>query len=75
MNTNLDLTKDEIEYLQSILTRYNREECVDSLFTEGTGNQKYIKTDNYKSWTAKQKKIRMLEDIIMKLKEKQNEKV
>ena len=73
MNTNLDLTKDEIEYLQSILTRYNREECVDSLFTEGTGNQKYIKTDNYKSWTAKQKKIRMLEDIIMKLREKQNE--
>jgi hypothetical protein len=51
---------EEIKYLKSIYSRYEREEEQDSLFEEG----KYIKNENEKAWNAKHKKMRLLKNII-----------
>ena len=55
---------DEIAYLKSIYSRYEKEEEQDSLFTEQTGDGKHISNGNPKAWEAKQKKMAMLSGII-----------
>jgi hypothetical protein len=55
---------EEIKYLKSIYSRYEKEEEQDRLFTEQTGDGKYIKNENEKAWNAKQKKMKLIVNII-----------
>lgn len=71
----MDVTKKEmIDYLNSILKRYEYEENKDLQFENLIGRDKYIDLSNDKAWRAKQRKIEILKSIIEELEGNKNEK-
>ena len=67
----MDVTKKEmIDYLNSILKRYEYEEEKDFQLEKLAGKDKYIDLSNDKAWRAKQWKIEILKSIIEELRGK-----